>query len=174
MYSHVTLSCLVSDGETACHGFFKSCEENETGYRGFRKRWRDGASVASVANSESGMSIIDGADAIPLDLDLDAGGSQFGSNLGSEDYEPSIRPESAPVTGSVQVVASGSSEFGWRCEALRSAVDRTRLYGDTFAWEKPDFGGVFQKPDLFSGTIVSGYKLQAFFCTYFDWSDRCA
>ena len=135
-----------------------SHEENETGYRGFRKRWRDGASVASVANSESGMSIVEGADAISLDLDLDAGGSQFGSNLGGEDYEPSIRPESVPVTGSVQVVASGSSEFGWRCEALRSAVDRTRLYGDTFAWERPDFGGVFQKPDLFSGTIVSGYK----------------
>ena len=31
------------------------------------------------------------------------------------------------------------------------------MYGDTFAWEQPGFGGVFQKPDPFAG-IVSGYK----------------
>ena len=51
-----------------------------------------------------------------------------------------------------------SSEFGWRCEALKSAVKRTCLYGDTFAWEQPGFGGVFQKRDPCAGTIVSGYK----------------
>ncbi len=135
-----------------------SHEETEAGYRGFRKRWREGASVVSVANSETGMSMFDGADEIPLELEPDAGESHLGSNFGSEEYEPSIQPESAQDNGSVQVVATGSSEFGWRCEALRSAVKRTRLYGDTFAWEQPSYGAVFQKPDLFSGTIVSGYK----------------
>ena len=121
-----------------------SHEETETGLRGFRKRWREAVSIASVANPEARVSEVDGADAISLDLEPDAADSPFGSNFGSEDYVPSIQPEASQSSGSVQVAATGSSEFGWRCKALKSAVKRTRLYGDTFAWEQPGFGGVFK------------------------------
>ena len=106
-----------------------SHEGTETGLRGFRKRWREAASIASVANSEARVSEVDGVDAISLDLEPDAGDSPLGSNFGSEDYSPSIQPEVSQSSGSVQVAATGSSEFGWRCEALKSAVKRTRLYG---------------------------------------------
>ena len=135
-----------------------SHDEAETGLRGFRKRWRESVSMASVAASEARVSEIDGLDAISLDLEPDVAGRHFGSEFGSEDYDPSIQPEGSQSSGSVQVAATGSSEFGWRCEALKSAVKRTRLYGDSFAWEQPVFGWVFQKPDPFAGTIVSGYK----------------
>ena len=135
-----------------------SHDETDTGLRGFRKRWRESVSMASVAASEARVSESDGVDAISLDLEPDVADSPFGSVFGSEDYDPSIQPEGSQSSGSVQVAATGSSEFGWRCEALKSAVKRTRLYGDTFAWEQPGFGGVFQKPDPFAGTIVLGYK----------------
>ena len=137
-----------------------SHEGTETGFRGFRKRWREAVSQASLTASEARLSEADGLDeSLDLrELEPDAADSQFGSILDSEDYEPSVQPVGSPSSGSVQVAADGPSEFGWRCEALKSAVKRSRLYGDTFAWEQPGFGGVFQKPDPFAGTIVSGYK----------------
>ena len=127
-----------------------SHEGTDAGLRGFRKRWRE----ATVANSEAHISEGDGADEIPLELDLE----DVNSHFGSEDYDPSIQPQGSQESRSVQVAATGSSEYSWKCEALKSAVKRTRLYGDSFAREQPGYGGVFRKPDIFSGTIVSGYK----------------
>ena len=121
-----------------------SHEGTDAGLRGFRKRWREATSIASVANSEAHISEGDG--------DVN---SHFGSNIGSEDYD---QPQGSQESRSVQVAATGSSEYSWKCEALKSAVKRTRLYGDSFAWEQPGYGGAFRKPDIFSGTIVSGYK----------------
>ena len=148
----INLSCLVSMVRQLVMDS-SSHEGTEAGLRGFRKRWREAASIAPVANSEAHISEVDGADAIPLDSELEDVNSPLGSNFGSENYAPSIQPQVSHESGSVQVAATGSSEFGWKCEAFKSAVKRTRLYGDSFAWEQPGFGGVFQKPDLFSGTI---------------------
>ena len=151
------LSCLVSMVRQLVMDS-SSHEGTDAGLRGFRKRWREATSIASVANSEAHISEGDGADEIPLELELEDVNSPFGSNIGSEDYEPSIQPQGSQESRSVQVAATGSSEYSWKCEALKSAVKRTRLYGDSFAWEQPGYGGVFRKPDIFSGTIVSGYK----------------
>ena len=131
-----------------------SHDETETGLRGFRKRWRESVSMASVAASEARVSEIDGLDAISLDLEPD----------GSEDYDPSIQPEGSQSSGSVQVAATGSSEFGWRCEALESAVKRTRLFclGTTCFWRG------FSKAGSICGD--NSFWVQAFFCTYSYWS----
>ena len=72
----------------------------------------------------------------------------------SRDFPPAMLVKDEPV----KVAADPQSEYSWKCEALQSATKRAKLFGGKFAWEQSNFSGVFGKPDLFAGTIASGYK----------------
>ena len=144
----------------------------EDNLRGFRRRW----TRRSHSDASGHLSQISG---LPSEFSEppEAYGPEGGTGCGSweeiESYNapslhesafddkdqhgdsPVFEPEQFEV---VQVAGDESTEYRWKCEALQSSTKRARLYGDKLPWEDVAFGGVFGKVDIFSGTIVSGYK----------------
>ncbi len=144
----------------------------EDNFRGFRRRWtRQSQSDASEHLSQ--ISGLPSEPSGPPEADRHEGGTDCGSWEEVNSYKapslhesafddedqhggsPVFEPEQFEV---VQVAGDKSTEYKWKCEALQSSAKRARLYGDKLPWENAAFSGVFGKVDIFSGTIVSGYK----------------
>lgn len=133
-------------------------EPQSEGLRGFRRRWAGATSQTSMEASEPHLSASDGEWGLPSELgDSVAPVTPSFPPLTDDesgDFPPAMLVKDEPV----KVAADPQSEYSWKCEALQSATKRAKLFGGKFAWEQSNFSGVFGKPDLFAGTIASGYK----------------
>ena len=141
----------------------------EDNLRGFRKRWtRHSRSDASGQISGLPSEFSEMPEVCGLDNETERGSwveiesynapsvheSAF-DDKSQEGNSPAWEPEQFEV---VRVAGDESTEYQWKCEALQSSTKRARLYGDKLPWEDAAFSGVFGKAEIFSGTIVSGYK----------------